>query len=400
MADHEHTQSKQNSDGISRRPGRNQIIKIAIVAVVVIVVAVYAGLWLAHRMNHVSSSDARVATHEITVSSRIAGRVRGFSLRRGDQLDKKDTVAQLDNKPAKLKLKRLQSKLAAANAKIDTETARLKLADKQTQSGVKQAQATLAADQANLKVAQAKQRKARDQAQRAERLYKADSISKRKRNRSRYTAQARDRSVKAAKQKVQYDKLALSNTKTGLFSQPPVRLPNAKVTKKRLKTLRDQRAAAQAAVKHQKNHLDDLTVQSPIAGVVDKRFVNPKEYVSAGQPLIMAHEPKNIWIEAKIKETKIDSLQVDQSVDIHVDARPDTDYQGRVEVIGKAATNQFNLLPPPNPSGNFTKITQRIPVRIEIQDGPKSQLSPGMMVEVDIDISGDDNDKSEQRSNS
>ncbi len=73
---------------------------------------------------------------------------------------------------------------------------------------------------------------------------------------------------------------------------------------------------------------------------------------------------------------------------ISVDARPDTTYNGHVQVIGGAATNQFALLPDPNPSGNFTKITQRIPVRIAIDHGPKPKLAPGMMVEVDINITG------------
>ncbi len=71
-----------------------------------------------------------------------------------------------------------------------------------------------------------------------------------------------------------------------------------------------------------------------------------------------------------------------------VDAVPDLHFSGHIRVIGHAATSQFALLPNPNPSGNFTKITQRIPVRITIDKGPTEQLSPGMMVEVDIDTRG------------
>lgn len=386
----EPTQDKttESSRASGRRPRRNTLIKLTALLVVGVVVLIWAGHWLLHRLGHVSSNDARVATHEITVSSRIAGRVTHFSLRRGDHLNKNQTVAKLYSKPDRLKLRQLESKQAAASARLDTEKMRLHVARKQIASGVKQAKAALAADQAKLKVAKAKLAQARDKAQRTQRLYKTNSATKQQRNTTRYTAHARARDVNAAKKQVQFDKVAVANAKTGLLSRPPMHLTNAKIAKKHLKTLRDQLAAARAAVKHEQNRLHDLTVVSPINGVVDKRFINPSEYVSAGQPIVMMHAPKKVWIEAKIKETKISSLKIGQPVNISVDAWPDTQYSGHVKAIGKAATDQFNLLPPPNPSGNFTKITQRIPVRVAISRGPKAKLSPGMMVEVDIDVSG------------
>ncbi len=389
----EATQDKttKSSSAGSRRPQRNTLIKMMALLVVVIMILIWAGHWLLHRLGHVSSDDARVSTHEITVSSRIAGRVTHFSLRRGDHLNKNQTVAKLYSKPERLKLRQLEAKQAAASARVDTEKMHLQVARKQTASGVKQAKATLATDQAKLKVAKAKLAQARDKAQRTQRLYKTNSASKQQRNTTRYTARARARAVNAAKKQVQFDKVAVANAKTGQLSRPPMHLTNAKIAKKRLKTLRDQLAAARAAVKHEQNRVHDLTVVSPINGVVDKRFINPSEYVSAGQPIVMMHAPKKVWIEAKIKETKIRSLKIGQPVNINVDARPNTQYSGHVKAIGKAATDQFNLLPPPNPSGNFTKITQRIPVRVAISHGPKAKLSPGMMVEVNINIDGDVN---------
>ncbi|NNC23677.1 HlyD family secretion protein [Salinisphaera sp. USBA-960] len=397
MSDDESTHPHKTRPA-GRRPRRSNVIKLIALAVVVCAALWWAANWVAHRLDHVSSKDAHVATHEITVSSRLPGRVSQFDLRRGDRLDKNQVVAKLDSEPARLKLRRLKSKLDAANTRLQTEKARLKLAHRQTQSGVRQAKASLAADKAQLNVARAKQKRARDKAQRTQRLYKSNSVSKRKRNATRYMAQARTKAVNAAAKQVQFDKVALANAKTGLLTEPPMRLTNPKVTKKHLKTLRNQRAAARAAVKHQQNRLHDLSVVSPITGVVDKRFINPKEYVTAGQPIVMMHAPKKVWILAKIKETKMGSIEVGQSVTIHVDARPDTDYSGTVQVIGHAATNQFNLLPPPNPSGNFTKITQRIPVRISIDHGPKKKLSPGMMVEVDIATSGGQDQQSSDSS--
>ncbi len=132
----------------------------------------------------------------------------------------------------------------------------------------------------------------------------------------------------------------------------------------------------------------DLRVPSPIGGVVNKTLVDQGEYVSAGQPLLMMHDPDDLWVEANIKETDIGELRPGQPVAITVDAYPDEHFAGEVRIVGRAATSQFALLPDPNPSGNFTKITQRIPVRIRLTEGPVERIGPGMMVEVDIDVSG------------
>ena len=103
------------------------------------------------------------------------------------------------------------------------------------------------------------------------------------------------------------------------------------------------------------------------------------------QGLLLVHDPKKIWIDANVKETDIRKVEVGQNVDVTVDAFPDKKFGGRVIAIGNAATSEFALLPTPNPSGNFTKITQRLRVRVAI-DQEEKLLRPGMMVEIFIDV--------------
>ena len=110
-------------------------------------------------------------------------------------------------------------------------------------------------------------------------------------------------------------------------------------------------------------------------------------YGQAGQRLVLLHDPKAVWVEVLLKETKLDGLKPGQSVSVSVDAYPDRPFHGRIERIGTAATSQFALMPSPNPSGNFTKINQRVPVRIKVEQPDDNPLRPGMMVEVDIDRS-------------
>ena len=98
----------------------------------------------------------------------------------------------------------------------------------------------------------------------------------------------------------------------------------------------------------------------------------------------MVHNPEAVWIKANIKETNINLLHEGAHVEVQVDAYPDEVFSATISNIGNAATSAFALLPSPNPSGNFTKTTQRLEVKIEI--GPhESLLKPGMMVELKID---------------
>ena len=131
----------------------------------------------------------------------------------------------------------------------------------------------------------------------------------------------------------------------------------------------------------------DRVVVSPLDGVVSRVFVEVGEYVQPGQRIALVHDPRNIYVEANIRETNIRRLFLDQAVRVEVDAYPDLSFEGRIEMIGAAATSEFALLPNPNPSGNFTKVTQRLPIRISVVQ-EEAMLRPGMLVVIEIDIPG------------
>ena len=124
-------------------------------------------------------------------------------------------------------------------------------------------------------------------------------------------------------------------------------------------------------------------IASNMDGVVGRTLVNEGEVVSKGQRLLVLHSPEKIWVETNIRETDISRLKLGQLVKIEVDAYPDEQFEGMISRIGNAATSQFAILPKLNEAGSFTKVTQRLRVRIEI-DQRQSMLRPGMMVEVFI----------------
>ena len=153
-------------------------------------------------------------------------------------------------------------------------------------------------------------------------------------------------------------------------------------------TLDFRKAEVLARIDRQQLDIADRTMTAPFDGVVSRAFADIGEYLEAGQRIALLHNPEKIYVEANIRETDIRRLALGQEVTIEVDAYPDRPFTGTVAMIGQAATSQFALLPSPNPSGNFTKVTQRLPVRIAVgqEDGV---LRPGMMVEIFIHV-GDD----------
>jgi membrane fusion protein (multidrug efflux system) len=130
-------------------------------------------------------------------------------------------------------------------------------------------------------------------------------------------------------------------------------------------------------------------VYAPRDGAISKRWVVAGDVAQIGQPLFGLTDVKNIWVTANLEETKVEHLKPGDPVDIHIDAYPDRAFSGTVYVVRAAAASQFSLIPPDNATGNFTKVVQRVPVKI-LLDPPKAKdplyLYPGMSVEIHVKI--------------
>jgi multidrug resistance efflux pump len=126
----------------------------------------------------------------------------------------------------------------------------------------------------------------------------------------------------------------------------------------------------------------DVTV--PTDGTVVQSNAVQDSFVAAGTPLATVYDLNHLWVTANIEETKIDEVAVGQDVDIYVDAFPNTTLKGKVEQIGLATTGTFSLLPSSNTSGNYTKVTQVVPVKVSIDDNKGVAIVPGMNVTVRI----------------
>jgi membrane fusion protein (multidrug efflux system) len=147
---------------------------------------------------------------------------------------------------------------------------------------------------------------------------------------------------------------------------------------------------AQAQLNVVQTNLKNTQIIAPSRGVVARRWVMTGDIVQAGQPIFTLYDLDSVWVSAIFEETKIASLHHGSLVEIDVDAYRDTKFDGKVDLIGAAAASQFSLIPPNNASGNFTKVTQRVPVKITIDRQilqsarAKTPLLPGMSVEVRV----------------
>ncbi|OIK15568.1 hypothetical protein BIV60_09090 [Bacillus sp. MUM 116] len=128
----------------------------------------------------------------------------------------------------------------------------------------------------------------------------------------------------------------------------------------------------------------NIPVSTPTSGTVVQNNVVKDSFVVAGTPLATTFDMSNLWVTANIDETAIDEINANQDVDIYIDAFPNTPLKGKVDSIGLSTAGTFSIIPANNTTGNYTKVTQEIPVKITIDDSKRLNLVPGMNVTVKI----------------
>ena len=335
-----------------------------------------AGRWGYVRSHHVTENDARVRADLITVSSRVDGWVTERLVTDGEPIHRDQVLAVIDQRETLLRLAELRAKAESVRLQRARAATQLRMVEVTAPDAVTTAAAHGAAAAARRRASASQLAQARRDFERADAV--VDRLVSRERWDQRRTqlreAEEADRSAAAD----------LSAAEAAL-ADARARLGDVDVLRKELEVLAQDAAQIDAQLRAREIDVADRRVHSPIDGVVDQKFVQPGEYVIPRQRLFVIHDPKGVWIDADVKETKLAGLRPGQPVDIRVDAYPDRSFTGRVERIGNAATSEFALIPSPNPSGNFTKIAQRVPVRIAVEQPADDPLRPGMMVEIDVD---------------
>lgn len=334
-----------------------------------------ATLWLFDRAGAVHTSDAQVHAKMVTISSSVAGRIAAIPVSAGQAVEAGQTLAQLDDREARLHVAALQLELEALESEVARETLRAGIAHKKGRNRVGSREASLSAARADLTAAKALLATTESEHARIARL-KSQGLA------TQAAMDQADARLNTARKDAARAAASIAEGKAGIgeataeAAEAQIIRSDVDIISLRVDVLRNQVALKQVELEHR-------TLGSPVNGVVDEVFADEGEYVTPGARIALVHDPADVWIEANIKETEIGRVLEGARVSISFDALPGKACAGKVEHIRSAAAAEFALIPNANPTDVFTKITQRIPVRIAFgEDCPRAR--PGSMVTLKI----------------
>lgn len=298
-------------------------LKIYIPATVVILIVLTASvLWYRNYIKYITTDDAHVDANNIGVQSKIPGRLVALNADEGDQVKEGMLLAILDS--SDVIVQRNQA-----------------LAQKQqAQSGVQQARARYNSDQKNIRILEIGLEKATEDFNRAKNQSEGGVITAEQFDHARKAYETASAQLDAAKAQLEVSKATISTAIASIET-------------------------AEAQIRILDNQLKNTKLYSPADGIVSKRWLLPGDVVQPGQSVLTITNSDK-WIIAYPEETKISEITPGQETIFTVDAFPDVKFSGKVFLVGASTASVFSLIPANNASGNFTKVTQRIPVRISI----------------------------------
>lgn len=315
---------------------------------IIFAVIIVAGLaYLAHaywfNAHYVLTDNAQIGGDIVPISARISGFVVAVPVHENQRVKIGDVLARLDDRDARARLAQADADFANA----------LSAAGQSGQTGQALAQVQTAqaqTRQASAVIAQAQAEHDNDlrELERLKILLKREVISQRDLD----NADAQEKASRARLQAAG-DAAHAATGQVGVFSAA-LRGADAKLLA--AKALRDLAA----------NNLADTQIKASIAGIISQKMLEPGQFMQPGQPMMNLVAEDNLWVVANLKETELEGIHLGATVEFSVDAYPDLSFNGKVESISPATGSKFTLLPPDNATGNFTKVVQRIPVRIYI----------------------------------
>ena len=343
-----------------RQSARRRVRLIA--TIIVIVFASVAGRMWWRSQYFVVTDNAYISGHVHPVSSRIAGVITNVLVEDNQLVEAGDVLAEFDPADQLVRLEQIRAQIAANTSQM-----------LQAEAQIAQSKAQASVTVAQIAQAEAQLLHARQDAERYRALY--------------------DTKMKAvAKSELDAANAAYADAAANLTarsdSSGAARAQIAVATSAR-ETLKAQKRVLEAQLKEAELQLDYNRILAPVSGRVGKRTLEVGARVQPGQ-LLLAIVQDNVWIVANFKETQLAGLRPGQTVRVSIDAFSERTLKGRVDSFAPASGAQFSLLPADNATGNFTRIVQRIPVKIVLQpDEIKSlpnPLVPGMSSQVEIDL--------------
>jgi len=391
-------------------------MRVRILIGVVLLAAVGIGVWWWIAAGRESTDDAQVDAHITPIASRIGGTVLHVPVEANQEVEAGAVLVEIDKRDYEIALERARAELAdmeaaavAARASVPITSTTASSNEMTARGGVEQAESSYLEAQQGVEVArtrlttaQARQREAAANALKASRdverlkpLLAKDEIAQQQFDAAVAAAAASKAATESAEAQVKEAELGIRVAESRLAQagvgrqQASAELKTAQTAPERVTASRARADAAdakvrqnRAIVKQAELNLEYATVKAPVKGIVSRKGVEVGQVVQAGQALMTVIPLDRVWITANFKETQLEHMRPGQRVAIDVDAYGGREFSGKVESLAAATGSRFSLLPPDNATGNYVKVVQRVPVRIQLDEGqdPEHLLRPGMSV--------------------
>ncbi len=344
---------------------RRRVSPLLIAGIMVLLVAAWGLTKYLHGRNHVETDNAEVDGHITPIAPKVQAFVARVLVDDNQGVTAGDTLVVLDDRDLQVRLQQAQADLANAQASAGTGRS-AGMAQAQIQSS----RATASGASAEVGAAEAAYRKAAADLERYRTLAAQKIIAAQLFDAAQAAADAARANLEAVRR------------------QASASGSNVAVATAGLRSAEARLQAAQTAVDNARIQLDYTVITAPTDGVVARRRVEPGELVQVGQTLMSVVPLSDVWVTANLKETQLRRVRPGDLAEFSVDAYPGVTFHGKVESISPATGAKFALLPPDNATGNFTKVVQRVPVRIAVDRGrdPTHPLRPGMSVDATITV--------------
>ncbi len=335
----------ENTPSGKETPKAPNLIRMVIIGALLTLALIWGGSHIYHSFLYVETDNAQIDGDIYPIISRVPGSIADVLVKTNQVVNKGDTLIRLDATDYEVRRDMAAAALLSAQASVEAITNQANAA----KAGASAAEATSRKFQADL--------------HRNESLRKQDVIS-----------QAEFDGIKAGAEASASQYAAATNQYQAALAQIP--LKKAEVKKR------------EAELREANLQLSYTTITAPASGQVSKKNVQPGQYVAPGQQLIALVGNQELTVVANFKETQLDKIATGLPVIIKVDAYPGKEFKGKVESLSSGTGAKFALLPPDNASGNFVKVTQRVPVKIIFTEKPDLHypLAAGMNVVVEVKV--------------
>lgn len=312
-----------------------------------------------YAVSHEDTDNAQVETYFVPVLPRMAGYVKAVNVKDYDVVRKNEVLAEIDTDEARLVLDELNADFV--QSQTDVENAK---------ANINNLNVTIKSSQANLKANFLRREKAKKDAERDANLLADNAITRKQGDDSKSNAEILSAQYEAGQEDILTSKSRMPILQAALHKAQSV------LAVKRVK------------IEQQKLRLTYSKVYAPTSGRIGKKNIEAGQFIQAGQPLMTVVQDTTFWVVANFKETQVSKLKIGDEAELKLDAYPDKILKGKIISISDATGAKSSLLPADNASGNFVKVTQRVPVKIEILELEKNKgmLRAGLSLEVSVPL--------------